>query len=149
MRGLVLGLMLLAMGVTGILDAPSASATHASRPRVVADCFHKSSVEFKPTRMVVACGGDAVFVLKHISYRQWSSRKAIAHATQRYNGCTPDCADGHLVSSNVTVRLFRPTTHDDRRLFACLVLSGGTGSSYTLLNQPRASACKVHGHTEG
>lgn len=56
--------MSLAIGLAGSLAAPSADAAHATKPRVIANCFHQSSVKFKPARMVVACGGDAVFILK-------------------------------------------------------------------------------------
>jgi hypothetical protein len=117
---------------------------------VVANCLHqRTSVRSEPKRMVVDCGGDAVYTLKRIHYLRWTARTADAHAIQRYNSCDPSCSAGNLINRRVTARLYKPRTRGNRTYFACLVLTGGTDETSTLLGQRYAAACQVPGHISG
>jgi hypothetical protein len=100
----------------------------AARTRVVANCEHPHArPEYKPSRIVAACGGDAVFILKHIHYRHWTPVRASASAVVRYNSCTPDCAIGHLVDSHATFALLSPRTAAGQRVFTVVVMHSTHG----------------------
>ena len=99
--------------------------------------------------MVVACGGDAIFVLSVTQYEHWNLAAASGRGTQRYNSCRPNCAAGHLINRSVQFRLFKSEARGGQILFGCLVLDGGTDETYPLLGQQRASSCALPGHIAG
>jgi hypothetical protein len=122
--------------------ARAQGASH--RALVVANCLHRiKSIRFKPGRLIEACSGDAIFTLRQIRYTNWTSSAAQGHRVQRYNSCNPDCATGNLIDRHVSFRLFRPLTRHGQRVFACMVVDGGTNESYPIVNQQHAAARPV------
>jgi hypothetical protein len=110
--------------------AQPAIAPSAAHTKVVANCENpQSRPTYRPDRIVAACGGDAVFILRHIRYRHWSRHRAIARAVVRYNSCIPDCVSGNLVDSHATFSLVRPRIHHGRRLFTVVVVHSRRGPS--------------------
>jgi hypothetical protein len=100
----------------------------AVRTRVVANCEHPHARPvYKPHRIVAACGGDAVFILKHIYYRHWAHARANASAVVRYNSCTPDCANGHLIDRHATFALVHPRTRARQHVFTFVVMHSKHG----------------------
>ncbi|HET6818782.1 MAG TPA: hypothetical protein VFH66_16250 [Mycobacteriales bacterium] len=99
--------------------------------------------------MIVACSGDAVFILRAIRYDAWGRTMATGRGVQRYNDCQPNCASGHPINRPVRFRLFRLTSQGGATVFGCLVLDGGTDGTYTLVNGWPATRCQVPGHIAG
>jgi hypothetical protein len=134
--------------MAGALLAPLPAAASPARPSggthtsVVANCLHLSrSVRYEPKRMVQACGGDAIFTMTRVSYLSWRARAASGHAVQRYDSCSPSCSAGNLIDRRVSFKLYHRVTWHHRHLFACMVVHGGEGGEYTLLNQRSISDC--------
>ena len=133
-----------------VASTPAGALSASHRVLVVANCLHRTkSIRYKPRRLIEACGGDAIFTLRQIHYENWTSSSAHAQGVQRYNSCNRYCGAGNLIDRHVSFRFFRPQTHLGQRVFACMVVSGGTDQSYTILDQQCAAACHVRGHISG
>jgi hypothetical protein len=79
----------------------SPSAIEAPLPQVVTDCEHFA---VRPVKILVACG-DGNYRLVDAAYDLWDSERAEGHALAEANNCTPDCARGRFVRSDVRFRL--------------------------------------------
>jgi hypothetical protein len=133
-----------------VVSTVAATQRSPRRVLVVANCMHPSkSARVKPRRLIVDCGGDAIYTLTSVHYQRWAADTAHAHAIQRYNNCDPSCSAGNLINRRVSVRFFKPRVRGNRTYFACLVLTGGTDETSTLLGQQHAAACHVRGHISG
>jgi hypothetical protein len=131
--GVIAGcLLVLAAGGAAlpVAVAQPAAVAKAAHLKVMANCEHRHvQPTYKPRRIVAACGGDAVFILRHIRYHHWSRDRADAHGAVRYNSCEPDCATGRLVVNPARFFLVRPRVRAGRRVFTTVVVHSRRGPS--------------------
>jgi hypothetical protein len=104
--------VLLALGfLAGCASANSGAATPAQaraaarRSTVVVDCSGQRQT--RPSSFILTCAdaNDALTVLHWVS---WAAGQAFGTGTEKVNTCTPDCADGKLVSYLALITLWRP-----------------------------------------
>ena len=111
-----LAAIMLALGfLAGCASATSGAATPASaraaasaaaqRNTVVVDCSGQRQT--RPSSFILTCAdaNDALTVLHWVS---WAASQAFGTGTETVNTCTPDCADGKLVSYPALITLWRP-----------------------------------------
>jgi hypothetical protein len=65
--------------------------------------------QFKPKRIVLACGDAGVWLGK-LKWSSWTGSTASATGTYNENTCVPDCAAGKIKSYPVKVTLSHPKT---------------------------------------
>jgi hypothetical protein len=65
--------------------------------------------QFKPKRIVIACGDAGIFLGK-LKWSSWSASSAKGTGTYNQNDCTPDCAAGKFKSTPVKVTLSKVKT---------------------------------------
>ena len=104
--------ILLALGVlAGCASAHSGAATPASaraaapRSTVVVDCSGQQHTH--PSSFILTCA-DANDALTALHWVSWANNQAFGTGTEKVNTCTPDCADGKLVSYPALITLWRP-----------------------------------------
>jgi len=91
--------------VLTLLAVPAiASAAAGSGPPLAINCNQE---QFKPKKIVLACGDGATWLGK-LKWSSWSGSSASASGTYNAINCTPDCAAGHLKSYPVKVTLTKP-----------------------------------------
>ena len=61
----------------------------------------------RPSSMVLTCA-DANDALTTLHWASWADGQAFGTGTEKVNTCTPDCADGKLVSYPALITLWRP-----------------------------------------
>jgi hypothetical protein len=107
----VLAAIVIAVGfLAGCASATSGTATPApaagaQRSTVILDCSGQRQT--RPSSFVLTCAdaNDALTVLHWVS---WADGQAFGTGTEKVNACTPDCADGKLVSYPALITLWRP-----------------------------------------
>ena len=102
----------LALGfLAGCASANSGAATRASaraaaqRSTVVVDCSGQRQTS--PSSFILTCA-DANDALTALHWVGWAASQAFGTGTETVNTCTPDCADGKLVSYPALITLWRP-----------------------------------------
>ena len=85
--------------------APAAAAAVAQRTTVVVDCSGQRQT--RPSSFVLTCA-DANDALSGLHWASWAAGQAFGTGTEKVNTCTPDCADGKLVSYPALITLWRP-----------------------------------------
>jgi hypothetical protein len=109
----VLAAILLALGLlAGCASANTgaaapASARAASQPStvVVVDCSGQRQT--RPSSFILTCA-DANDALTALHWASWADSQAFGTGTEEVNTCSPDCADGKLVSYPALITLWRP-----------------------------------------
>jgi hypothetical protein len=92
-----LALILLATSVT-----PTFAVTYPSPPKVVVlDCGTHAT---KPDALTIYCADFGVNV-NHIKWTKWAQSGAIGTGQYSANNCTPNCASGKVISTNVKLTL--------------------------------------------
>ena len=61
----------------------------------------------RPSSLVLTCA-DANDALTALHWVSWANNQAFGTGTEKVNTCTPDCADGKLVSYPALITLWRP-----------------------------------------
>lgn len=84
--------------------APQQFTATAGGTTVVVNCDNKLQV--RPSSFVLTCA-DANDALAGMHWVNWAS-EAFATGTEEINNCTPNCAEGTLISYPVLVALWRP-----------------------------------------
>jgi hypothetical protein len=82
-----------------------ASLTATQRSTVVVGCSGQQ--QNRPSSMVLTCA-DANDALTALHWVSWANNQAFGTGTEKVNTCTPDCADGKLVSYPALITLWRP-----------------------------------------
>jgi hypothetical protein len=111
-----LAAIVLALGfLAGCASANSGAATPASaraaapasaqRSTVVVGC--SSQRQTRPSSIILTCA-DANDALTALHWVSWAASQAFGTGTEKVNTCTPDCADGKLVSYPALITLWRP-----------------------------------------
>ena len=111
-----LAAIMLALGfLAGCASATSGAATPASaraaasaaaqRNTVVVDCSGQRQT--RPSSFILTCA-DANDALTALHWVSWANNQAFGTGTEKVNTCTPDCADGKLVSYPALITLWRP-----------------------------------------
>jgi hypothetical protein len=107
----VLAAIVIAVGfLAGCASATSGTATPApaaaaQRSTVILDCSGQRHT--RPSSLVLTCA-DANDALTALSWVSWANNFAFGLGTEKVNTCTPDCADGKLVSYPALITLWRP-----------------------------------------
>ena len=123
-----LAAIMLALGfLAGCASATSGAATPASaraaapaaaqRNTVVVDCSGQRQT--RPSSFILTCA-DANDALTALHWVSWAASQAFGTGTETVNTCTPDCADGKLVSYPALITLWRPESlpgHPGARYF--------------------------------
>ncbi len=82
--------------------APTFAVTYPSPPKVVVlDCGTHAT---KPDTLTIYCA-DAGVNVNHIKWTKWSQSGAIGTGQYSANNCTPNCASGKIISTNVKLTL--------------------------------------------
>ena len=82
-----------------------ASLTATQRSTVVVGCSGQQ--QNRPSSLVLTCA-DANDALTALHWVSWANNQAFGTGTEKVNTCTPDCADGKLVSYPALITLWRP-----------------------------------------
>jgi len=82
-----------------------ASDRAAQRGAVVVDCIGQQQT--RPSSFILTCA-DANDALSGLRWVNWAASQAFGTGTEVVNTCTPDCADGKLVSYPALIALWRP-----------------------------------------
>lgn len=103
-------ILLAAVFLAGCASARSvatvpASPAAAQRSAVVVDCSGRQQT--RPSSFVLTCA-DANDALTALHWVGWAASQAFGTGTEQVNTCTPDCADGKLVSYPALITLWRP-----------------------------------------
>jgi hypothetical protein len=108
----VLAAIVIAVGfLAGCASATSGTATAApagaaaQRSTVILDCSGQRQT--RPSSFVLTCA-DANDALTALHWASWAAGQAFGTGTEKVNTCTPDCADGKLVSYPALITLWRP-----------------------------------------
>jgi hypothetical protein len=100
---LVVGAALLVLVAMGAVSG--AALGKGKGPTVVSANCHGHN--FKPGRIVLACGDAGLFV-EHLDWTQWGRSEARGTGVGTGETCKPDCATGGTKSAGMEVRLFQP-----------------------------------------
>jgi hypothetical protein len=103
-------IMLAAIFLAGCASARGGSAAPVSpavaQPgTVLVDC--SGHQQTRPSSFVLTCA-DANDALTALHWVGWAASQAFGTGTETVNTCTPDCADGKLVSYPALITLWRP-----------------------------------------
>jgi hypothetical protein len=101
---LVLGFLAGCASAGSATGAP-ASLTASQRSTVVVGCSGRQQT--RPSSFVLTCA-DANDALTALHWASWADGQAFGTGTEKVNTCTPDCADGKLVSYPALITLWRP-----------------------------------------
>jgi hypothetical protein len=102
---LALGFLAGCASANGGTTAPASARAAAQRGAVVVNCLGKQQT--RPLSFVLTCA-DANDALSGLHWVSWASSQAFGTGTEVVNTCTPDCADGKLVSYPALIALWRP-----------------------------------------
>ena len=102
---LALGLLAGCASASGGTAAPASDRTAAQRSTVVVDCSGQRQT--RPSSFILTCA-DANDALTALHWVSWAASQAFGTGTETVNACTPDCADGKLVSYPALITLWRP-----------------------------------------
>ena len=102
---LALGFLAGCASANGGTTAPASARAAAQRGAVVVNCLGQQQT--RPLSFVLTCA-DANDALSGLHWVSWASSQAFGTGTEVVNSCTPDCADGKLVSYPALIALWRP-----------------------------------------
>ena len=110
--------------VAATKTAATKTVRRASRPggqTVIVSCLQKGQV--RPASYMIACA-DGTQYLSKLHWSSWTSGEATATGRYSINPCTPNCAQGKYVTSNVLVVLWHATAwpHHSQRAFVRMTL---------------------------
>jgi hypothetical protein len=89
-----------------VLAIPSIASAAGSGRTLAINCGQE---QFKPKKIVVACGDGGVWLSK-LKWSSWSGSQASGSGSYNANDCKPDCAAGHVHSYPVKVTLSKVKT---------------------------------------
>jgi hypothetical protein len=92
-------------GITVPASSRAANAAASQGTTVVVDCSGQRQT--RPSSFVLTCA-DANDALTALHWASWADGQAFGTGTETVNTCTPDCADGKLVSYPALITLWRP-----------------------------------------
>ena len=92
-------------GATTPASGHAADAVASQRSTVVVDCSGQQQT--RPSSFILTCA-DANDALTGLHWASWAASQAFGTGTEKVNACTPDCADGKLVSYPALITLWRP-----------------------------------------
>ena len=84
---------------------PASLAENQAGSTVVVGCSGQQ--QNRPSSLVLTCA-DANDALTGLHWVSWANNQAFGTGTEKVNTCTPDCADGKLVSYPALITLWRP-----------------------------------------
>ena len=90
---------------TAPASSRAADAAASQRSTVVVDCSDHQQT--RPSSFILTCA-DANDALTALHWASWADGQAFGTGTEKVNTCTPDCADGKLVSYPALITLWRP-----------------------------------------
>lgn len=93
------------VGCASATGGTTAASVASPRSVVVVNCLGKQQT--RPSSFVLTCA-DANDALSGLHWVNWASSQAFGTGTEVINTCTPDCADGKLVSYPALIALWRP-----------------------------------------
>lgn len=103
-----LTVILLALGfLAGCASASGGTTAASAAPRstVVVNCVGKQQT--RPSSFVLTCA-DANDAVSGLRWVDWAPSQAFGTGAEVVNTCTPNCADGKLVSYPALIALWRP-----------------------------------------
>ena len=103
--GLLAGCASARSGTTAPASSRAAAAATSQRSTVVVDCSGRRQT--RPSSFVLTCA-DANDALTALHWASWAAGQAFGTGTEKVNTCTPDCADGKVVSYPALITLWRP-----------------------------------------
>ena len=108
-------LAIAAVTITALL---SAAAAFASTPILV---YENSAViqglKVRPSMLTMAADGNDTITSLH--WTGWGSSAARAKGLNHVNNCIPSCADGHITTVHVAVRLFSRGYYHGNYVYEC------------------------------
>ena len=116
-------LLLSACGSTNkAADTSSAAAT--SEGVFVSGCGYGYSQ--KPSSITLTCADGGMYV-SDITYSSWSETSAEGQGMFSMNDCNPDCADGNMINTPVTISLGKPKQDSQGKfIFSELIINSKT-----------------------
>jgi hypothetical protein len=84
---------------------PASARAAAQRSTVLVDCSGQQQT--RPSSFILTCA-DENDALTGLQWDSWAASQAFGTGTEKVNTCTPDCADGKLVSYPALITLWRP-----------------------------------------
>jgi hypothetical protein len=93
--------------VVAFLALPSIALAAAGSATSKPFAINCAQEQFKPKRIVLACGDGASWLGK-LKWTSWSGSTANAAGSYNAINCTPSCASGHAQSFPVKVTLSKP-----------------------------------------
>jgi hypothetical protein len=93
------------VGCASAQGGTTAASVVAARSVVVVNCLGKQQT--RPSSFILTCA-DANDALSGLHWVNWAASQAFGTGTEVINTCTPNCADGKLVSYPALVALWRP-----------------------------------------
>jgi len=102
---LALGFLAGCASAHGGTTAPASPRAAAPRSVVVVNCLGQQQT--RPSSFILTCA-DANDALSSLHWVNWAASQAFGTGTEVINTCTPDCADGKLVSYPALIALWRP-----------------------------------------
>jgi hypothetical protein len=84
---------------------PASVADTQTGSTVVVGCSGQQ--QNRPSSFILTCA-DANDALTALHWVSWANKFAFGLGTEKVNTCTPDCADGKLVSYPALITLWRP-----------------------------------------
>jgi hypothetical protein len=94
-----------ALAVPSVALVATANASSSGKPFAI-NC---NSEQFKPKRIVLACGDGGTWLGK-LKWSSWGASSASGAGNYSAINCTPDCAAGHVKSYPVKVTLSKAKT---------------------------------------
>src|SRR3954470_4500632 len=73
------------------------------------NCTPGDPAQYKPHRILLACGDGALFV-NHIKWSSWRARSARGRGRAHVNNCKPSCAGGKFHAYRARLKLRHRTT---------------------------------------
>jgi hypothetical protein len=127
---------------------PVAQSTPVAPSISIYDCGDTPVTE--PGNILLACGDNSTGI-SNITWSQWNDIQAMGSGTAYVNDCNPDCQQGTLITSPVSVVL-NGYTLGSPNTYEAMTVSGATGQYATLfdgdyeLNDPGPTGvCKIGG----
>lgn len=106
---------------SGPTPTPTTTSAPAHGVTSVRSCYEAPSV--RPTLILIACG-DGGEGVSDIRWTSWGAQGALGRGTHFERVCEPNCAEGHDVTTPVSVRLSAPLKSSRGTVFSVMTVTG-------------------------
>jgi hypothetical protein len=96
------------VAVIAVAAFAAATAFGSSHVRIPG-CGGVDRAEYKPDKVIVACG-DGNFYVTKLEWKKWTRKAASGNGTGKLNDCMPNCAQGQFHSYKVKLIASKPVT---------------------------------------